>query len=126
MDLVDKYISYVRNERRYSERTVSIYTDVLRRFFTFCLAEEQERHEFSDKDAIGELTVQRIRSYEIDLLDMWKLNSSTVRLHLSVLSGFCRFLIKRGYLKSNPVTLVQKPKMSRRLPVFYKKEAMDS
>ena len=126
MDLVDKYISYVRNERRYSERTVSIYTDVLRRFFTFCLAEEQERHEFSDKDVIGELTVQRIRSYEIDLLDMWKLNSSTVRLHMSVLSGFCRFLIKRGYLKSNPVTLVQKPKMSRHLPVFYKKEAMDS
>ena len=126
MDLVDKYISYVRNERRYSERTVSIYTDVLRRFFTFCLSEEQERHEFSDEDFIGELTVQRIRSYEIDLLDMWKLNSSTVRLHLSVLSGFCRFLVKRGYLKSNPVTLVQKPKLSKRLPVFYKKEAMDS
>ena len=127
MDLVDKYISYVRNERRYSERTVSIYTDVLRRFFVSSLSLEQEDHrELTDEEVIGELTVQRIRSYEVNLMDNQKLNASTVRLHMSVLSGFCRFLIKRGYLKSNPVTLVQKPKMSKRLPVFYKKEAMDS
>ena len=127
MDLVDKYISYVRNERRYSERTVSIYTDVLRRFFVSSLSLEQEYHrELTDEEVIGELTVQRIRSYEVNLMDNQKLNASTVRLHMSVLSGFCRFLIKRGYLKSNPVTLVQKPKMSKRLPVFYKKEAMDS
>ncbi len=127
MDLVDKYISYVRNERRYSERTVSIYTDVLRRFFVSSLSLEQEDHrELTDEEVIRELTVQRIRSYEVNLMDNQKLNASTVRLHMSVLSGFCRFLIKRGYLKSNPVTLVQKPKMSKRLPVFYKKEAMDS
>ena len=127
MDLVDKYISYVRNERRYSERTVSIYTDVLRRFFVSSLSLEQEDYrELTDEEVIGELTVQRIRSYEVNLMDNQKLNASTVRLHMSVLSGFCRFLIKRGYLKSNPVTLVQKPKMSKRLPVFYKKEAMDS
>ena len=127
MDLSEKYISYVRNERRYSDRTVSIYADVLRRFFTFCISGEQENHcGFSDEETVGELTVQRIRAYEVDLLDKHKLNSSTVRLHLSVLSGFCRYLIKRGYLKSNPVTLVQKPKLSKRLPVFYKKEAMDS
>ena len=127
MDLVDKYISYVRNERRYSERTVSIYTDVLRRFFVSSLSLEQEDHrDLTDEEVIGELTVQRIRSYEVNLMDNQKLNASTVRLHMSVLSGFCRFLIKRGYLKSNPVTIVQKPKMGKRLPVFYKKEAMDS
>ena len=127
MDILDKYISYVRNERRYSERTVSIYTDVLHRFFAFCHSGGQENHcGFSDQEAVGELTVQRIRAYEVDLLDKQKLNPTTVRLHLSVLSGFCRYLIKKGYLKSNPVTLVQKPKLSKRLPVFYKKEAMDS
>ena len=125
MDLVDKYISYIRNERRYSVRTVSIYTDVLRRFFVSSLSVDPQ-HELSDEEIVGELNVQRIRSYEVLLLDNPKINAPTVRLHLSVLSGFCRFLVKRGYLKSNPVTLVQKPKLSKRLPVFYKKEAMDS
>ena len=125
MDLVDKYISYIRNERRYSVRTVSIYTDVLRRFFVSSLSVDPQ-HELSDEEVVGELNVQRIRSYEVLLLDNPKINAPTVRLHLSVLSGFCRFLVKRGYLKSNPVTLVQKPKLSKRLPVFYKKEAMDS
>ena len=125
MDLVDKYISYIRNERRYSVRTVSIYTDVLRRFFVSSLSVDRQ-HELSDDEIVGELNVQRIRSYEVLLLDNPKINAPTVRLHLSVLSGFCRFLVKRGYLKSNPVTLVQKPKLSKRLPVFYKKEAMDS
>ena len=125
MDLVDKYISYIRNERRYSVRTVSIYTDVLRRFFVSSLSVDRQ-HELSDEEIVGELNVQRLRSYEVLLLDNPKINAPTVRLHLSVLSGFCRFLVKRGYLKSNPVTLVQKPKLSKRLPVFYKKEAMDS
>ena len=125
MDLVDKYISYIRNERRYSVRTVSIYTDVLRRFFVSSLSVDLQ-HELSDEEIVGELNAQRIHSYEVLLLDNPKINAPTVRLHLSVLSGFCRFLVKRGYLKSNPVTLVQKPKLSKRLPVFYKKEAMDS
>lgn len=51
-------------------------------------------------------------------------SAKTVSLHLSVLSGFCKFLMKEGVLESNPVRLVSRPKQEKRLPVFYREEAM--
>ena len=58
-------------------------------------------------------------------MDSRKLDPRTVNLHLSVLSGFCRFLMKDGRLKSNPAKMVSRPKMEKRLPVFYRDESME-
>lgn len=58
------------------------------------------------------------------LLDERKEGAKTVNLHLSVLSGFCKFLMKEGVLESNPVRLVSRPKQEKRLPVFYREDAM--
>lgn len=49
----------------------------------------------------------------------------TVKLHLSVLSGFCRYLMKEKRLTANPVRTVAKPKVEKRLPVFYREESMN-
>ena len=49
-----------------------------------------------------------------------KLGPRTVSLHLSVLSGYCRFLMKQGVLASNPVRLVRRPRQQKRLPSFLK------
>ena len=74
---------------------------------------------------LGEaLTVQTIRSYEVYLMDEKGEGAKTVNLHLSVLSGFCKFLMKEGLLASNPVRLVSRPKQEKRLPVFYREDAM--
>jgi integrase/recombinase XerC len=53
------------------------------------------------------------------------LSSKTVSLHLSALSSFCRYLMKEGHLKSNPVRLIVKPKVEKRLPVYFRKQAME-
>ena len=68
--------------------------------------------------------VQAIRNYEVYLLDEKGESAKTVSLHLSVLSGFCKFLMKQGLLESNPVRLVARPKQEKRLPVFYREDAM--
>ena len=78
----------------------------------------------SGADVSEWLNVQAIRSYEVYLLDEKKESAKTVSLHLSVLSGFCRFLMKQGLLESNPVRLVARPKQEKRLPVFYREDAM--
>ncbi len=75
-------------------------------------------------DAAKWLNVQTIRGYEVYLLDERKEGAKTVNLHLSVLSGFCKFLMKEGVLGSNPVRLVSRPKQEKRLPVFYREDAM--
>ena len=74
---------------------------------------------------LGEvLTVQMVRSYEVYLMDEKGEGARTVGLHMSVLSGFCKYLMREGVLESNPVRLVARPKQEKRLPVFYRDESM--
>jgi integrase/recombinase XerC len=54
-----------------------------------------------------------------------KRGPSTVNQYLSVLSSFCRFLMREGVLESNPVSLVSRPKIPKRLPEYYRKEVLD-
>ncbi len=123
MGLVGKYISYIRDIRRYSPRTVRIYEDVLRHFADFACEENDGHGNAGELAAV--LNPSEIRRYEVHLLDDCAMKPKTVNLHLSVLSGFCRYLIKEGVLNSNPVRLVPRPKMEKRLPVFYKGDAME-
>ena len=113
----NKYLSYIRDIRRYSPRTYDIYSEVLQSFVDFCEGSE---------DFANTLNVNAVRAYEVYLFDTRKLSPRTVTQHLSVLSGFCRFLIKQGVLKSNPVHLVKRPKLEKRLPVFYKEQSMEA
>lgn len=105
---IKEYIDYLSGVRRYSSRTKDLYEAVLTEF----------------NDFGQELTPTGIRNYEVHLLDDKKENARTVGLHLSVLSGYCKFLIKRGELASNPVRLVKRPKEEKRLPGFYRADAI--
>ena len=123
MDIVSKYLSYVKTIRRYSQRTVEIYDAVLKDFIPFACDGDTDP---SDKHIIESLIPSIIRSYEVHLLDADPPKTPrTVNLHLSVLSGFCKYLIKEGLIESNPVKLISRPKVESRLPVFYKKEGME-
>lgn len=79
-----------------------------------------------DEVLLSALNPSEIRGYEVHLLDGVGVTPKTVNLHLSVLSGFCRFLVKEGLLKSNPVRLVHRPKVEKRLPEFFRQDSMDS
>ena len=120
MSLTDKYIGYISSIRRYSSRTVDIYGDVLKKYKIFI----HHTLEVDDKDLIDSLNRSEIRQYEAALMDEG-MSAKTVALHMSALSSFCRYLIKGGYMESNPVKLISKPKGEKRLPVYFKKQAMD-
>ena len=121
MTLPEKYIQYIQNVRRYSARTVSIYESVLKDFCAEVLGEGA----YTDNDLVAALNLSELRSYEVVLLDRKHLSSKTVNQYFSVLSSFCIYLIKTGVINSNPVHLVSRPKIEKRLPEFYRKEAMD-
>lgn len=119
-DLAGKYLSYIATVRRYAPRTQAIYAQVLKDFADFAETDTGSARE----DIAAFLTPSVIRSYEVHLLDARGENPRTVNLHLSVLSGFCRFLMKEKVLTSNPARMVTRPKMEKRLPVFYREESM--
>jgi len=117
INLIDDFISYISTVRRYSQRTMEIYRDILNQFLDFC----------GDDDLLECLNSRTIRSYEVDLLSGNRglaKSPRTVNLHLSVLSAFCKYLIKEGKLNSNPVKTVARPKMDKRLPEFYRNDSV--
>ena len=130
MKYIDDYITYISAIRRYSGRTCSIYRESLEMFSSFLRGDDTACTAASDGGISDELipeslTTSIIRSYEVYLLETRGMHPRTVNLHLSVLSGFCRFLLRNGIIKSNPAKAVTRPRTERRLPDFYRKEAMD-
>ncbi len=106
--MIERYVSYIRDVRRYSPRTQELYAKALKDFTEWG----------------GDLVPSRIREYEAHLIEKG-LKPRTVHLHLSALSGYCNYLIKEGVLKSNPVRSVKRPKLEKRLPEYYTEGAME-
>ena len=135
--MVEQYIAYLRDVRRYSPRTQTLYREALETFAAWAETPGQAGGDVASAgdgvasvggsvmpDLIGHLIPSRIREYEAHLIDIG-LKPRTVHLHLSALSGFCHYLMKEGALQSNPVRIVRRPKMEKRLPEYYTERSME-
>ncbi|MBQ9399581.1 MAG: tyrosine-type recombinase/integrase [Bacteroidales bacterium] len=114
--MTERYIDYVSRIRRYSAETCETYRRILDEYSEF-VSELPEADRFS---------VTTVRNYEVYLLRERCLSARSVSLHLSVLSGYCRFLMREGVLQANPVHLVTRPRQEKRLPEFYRRESLES
>ena len=119
MKIISDYIDYIATVRRYSKRTVAIYEYVLNDYAATVSASD-------DGEMIAALNVSELRSYEMSMMDARKMAPKTVGLHMSVLSSFCKYLIKKGLIESKPVARVSRPRQQKRLPEFFRAEAMQS
>lgn len=130
--MIEKFLTYLASLRRYSPKTIENYRMVLEEYFAFQDAGDQGAAAGRlPGDVTGveppskvNIAYQQIRNYEVFLLDEKGEKAATVNLHLSVLSSYCKFLMKEGVLKNNPVHLVRRPKQEKRLPLFYRDESM--
>ncbi len=109
---IEAFRIHISGVRRFSARTCEIYSDILGRFSDFV-------------GDVGTITSSDIRNYEVHIIDSEKLAPKTANLHMSVLSSFCAWLVRTGELKSNPVRAVRRPKIPKRLPEFYREDAMN-
>ena len=121
MDIIHKYLRYISLEKRYSDRTLSIYENVLKGFMDYYAGAD----EWDDGDVGNALKPIAIRNYEVWLLDSKGLSAKTVNLHLSVISAFSKYLLKEGVVSVNPVKLINRPKINKRLPVFFRKDKIE-
>ncbi len=113
-----EFIEFLRVQKRYSERTQSIYDQSIRDFYKFM--------DFQDEDNPMELvTLTSLRAYTGSLLEQG-LSPSTVYQRLSALSSFCNYLVKKGKLADNPLKLLIRPKKGRRIPEFYSQNSINA
>ena len=117
--ITDSYINYITSVRRYSPRTREIYREILDGFVDYSCGPDA-----SDEDVCKALNPVALRNYEVHLMDECGLGARTVNQHLSVLSGFGRYLMKEGLVESNAARSVSRPKVEKRLPEFFRESSM--
>jgi len=105
--VVDGYIIYLRNVRRYSPNTVKSYKTDLRDFVNYCTENRK-----TDIVAINE---RLIKSYLMHLSEL-KIEKISIVRKLSSLRGLFRFAFKEDLIKTNPTSQVKNPRTSKRLP----------
>ncbi|MCF8328967.1 MAG: tyrosine-type recombinase/integrase [Crocinitomicaceae bacterium] len=113
--MLDKFISYLQFEKRYSEHTVIAYKNDLSQFITF--AELQEISDFSS------LRPTFIRSWIVELIENGCANKSVNR-KLASLRTFYKWLRKEGLASTNPLLKLRGPKSEKRLPSFAKESEL--
>ena len=113
--MLDKFISYLQFEKRYSEHTVIASTNDLSQFISF--AELVSITEFSS------LSPAFLRSWIVELIENGCTNKSVNR-KLASLRTFYKWLRKEGLATTNPLLKLKGPKSEKRLPSFAKESEL--
>lgn len=115
MTRIDDFLGYLQAEKRYAQHTVKAYKNDLNQFHAFCQETDPEGMD---------LHFRTIRSWVVFLMDSGY-SSRTVHRKLTSLNAYCKYLIKKGQLDSNPMDKVLKPKINKRVPAFIEEGKME-
>lgn len=111
-DWIDAFFNYLKNEKGASIYTIRNYSLALNRAVTFL------DNSFGEKKWDWTMCSRdHFRSF-VRHLSMEGLSGSAIRLQVSSLKSFYKFLIQRGFLHESPLNDLLLPKVERKLPVF--------
>ena len=115
-DLIEQFIEYLSNQKRYSLHTIRNYQIDLRQFSEFVtLREERPEGENSDP-GIGMIDSQVMRTYLGSLYGQFR--RSTIARKLSAVRSFFLFLERKGLTKWNPAADIATPKLEKYMPTY--------
>lgn len=116
MPVLNRYIHYLKYEKRLSANTLLAYSKDLDQFRIFL--DETGFHA-----GIHMADNSLVRYWIVHLLEN-DISSRTVHRKISALRRFFKYCEQAGLCSENPVDAVMMPKLSRRLPVFVDEDAM--
>lgn len=117
MQLIEKYLKYLRYERNYSSHTEISYSEDLLQFATFL------KNECEDID-IKSVDADIIRKWVVSLMEN-KLTARSANRKLSALKSFFKYLLRTGEVTKDPTRRVSGPKIKRPLPSFVDDKDME-
>ena len=113
----EKFLHYLKHEKRYSVHTLLSYSTDLKQFTNFLSSE------FSVK-SIRKINFQLVRSWIAKLLNE-NISARSVNRKITTLKTYFRFLIKEDIINQSPMQKIISPKTSKRLPVFVEQVKME-
>ena len=108
MDIINKYLDYLKYNKNYSDKTIKNYKLDLKDYFHFL---EQESLNYQ------EVTYEDLR-YLFKHFESLKLSNKSIRRHISSIKGFYRYLTLENKVLDNPFLYVSLPKKESKLPRY--------
>jgi len=141
---VQKFLDYLRFERRFSEHTAKCYSADLTQFGEFLIGSSDggpphaelvspaQQHEGLATAVATHVNLKVdqlllsagtdvVRAY-LAFLNEKQYSKATIARKLATLRSFYKFLVKRNQVTSNPVVAVRTPKQDKKLPRFLEYE----
>ncbi len=112
---INKFIKYLKNEKRYPETTITSYSKDLDNYYGFITAK---------KINYQNITKEEIRMY-LKYLDELKYSKSTISRILSALRHFYSYLVTHNIVTTNEFKLIKNPKKDKKLPNFLQSDELD-
>jgi len=113
---IDEFIKYIDLEKGYSPHTKESYRSDLVQFAAF-LDQNRWSVKRGDQEQLIDVDPVGIRKY-LGQLHRDKLKKTSIGRKIAALKSFFKYLVKKGYLESNPAAYIQTPKKEKYIPVF--------
>lgn len=116
---LDKFLSYLEAEKRYSKLTVRAYGDDIRQFFLFI---NRNADEFTAID----INEHNLSDYMMSLTGDQKLKPASINRKISSLRALYRYMKREQDLRDDPFRHIRAQKKSAKLPVFVENSRMQT
>ncbi|MFM7217645.1 MAG: tyrosine-type recombinase/integrase [Bacteroidota bacterium] len=114
---VQRFLQYIRFEKRFSPNTVVAYQNDLEQFFDYA-------EKVYGINSPAEVQHGVIRSWIVQLMEE-RISTRSINRKITSLKTYYKFLLRSREVTANPLVKVQAPKTSKRLPVFVDSQKID-
>lgn len=108
-DVINNYLSELRNISRVSTHTLTSYKNDLFQFLQY--ADEKRKINY-----LQDISEKLIRNYIMYLNEEKEISTGSISRKLSSLRGLLNFSIRHDLISENPVSNISNPKIKRKLP----------
>lgn len=119
MDVLDSFLKFLRNNKNYSEHTVTNYSRDILQFLHFI--NEQKSAEV----IVAKITLEDIRDYLVEMhKDLFAKRS--IARKIAANKSFWKYLVREKVIQENPWLRVNSPKLEKNIPSFLSVEEMSA
>lgn len=108
-DVLNKFVIYLKDERNYSDYTITNYSIDIEEFYIFLKKENITR--------LQDVDYKILRKY-LNYMTENKYSNKTISRKLSSLRTFFKYLVKKEMINDNPMILISNPKEEKKLPKY--------
>ena len=115
---IDRFIRYIKFEKRYSPHTVSAYQSDLDQFVSFLNNPENKTPAPPPEITHpSQITHYHIRNWMVELMNH-KILARSINRKIATLRKYFKFMVQEGVIEINPASKINTPKVPKNLPVI--------